>query len=398
MRLSSTPLTKKMGRFLILTVLSAGVAVPARMGHAQSTSQWQQSPIMPAKSDKSEPDAGYRYLMLDTGGSGGMFGMGDVHSNLHSVDFWDQRSGWAAGDGGVFKTEDGGLNWVRIMPATLAPAHWWRVALRDKDNIWLLKQYHGQPKGELFRSLDGGKTWNEVLQGKLRSALDLQVRGPVIRVLCGDYESYRSDDGGDTWVIEGFGGLLHGVVTISAPGDIHFPSGYRLFVLGQYQRKARLITSEDNGRHWSVVPLPEPLAARYWLFKLYFSTSYVGAIGLDNGRVALTRDGGRTWESRVVAAGRPITALWLDGYGKGFAALENGNIDNPGTALLTSDNGGRDWHPIYRGRVQFNAISGHDANRLWAVGKVIDVIPNDAVMFIFKPDPSKAVAGTRANR
>lgn len=382
MKLSSTPLIKKMGWFLILTVLSAGVAIPAEMGHAQPASQWQQSPVALVKPDQSEADAAYRYLILDTGGSGGMAGRGDVRSNLRSVDFWDQRNGWAAGDGGVFKTEDGGLSWIRIMQSTLAPAHWWRVALRDKNDIWLLKHFHGQAKGELFRSLDGGKTWNEVLQGKLRSALDLQVRGPVIRVLCGDYESYRSDDGGDTWVIEGFGSLLEGAATISAPGDMHLPLGYRLFVLGQYQHKARLIMSDDNGRRWSVVPLPEPLASRYWLFKLYFSTSFAGAIGQDNGRILLTRDGGRTWENRVVAAGRPITALWFDGLGKGFAAIENNNIDNPGTALLATDNGGGDWRPIYRGRVQFNAIAGQTTDHLWAVGNVSDAVSNDVVMLL----------------
>lgn len=382
-------LTPKLQRFWVLVVLSAGIAVFGRAGHAQAASQWQQSPVMPAKPDKSEPNTDYRYLMLDSGGSGGMFGKGDVRGNLRSVAFWDQRYGWAAGDGGVFRTDDGGLTWIRIMPATRAPAYWRQVALRTKDDVWLLKYYHSQAKGELFRSLDGGKTWKEVLQGKLRSASDMQVRGPMIRVLCGDYPSYRSDDGGDTWVVEPFGGLLHGVVAISAPGDMHFQSGYRLFVLGHYQRKPRLITSDDQGQRWTLVQLPEPLALRYWLFKLYFATSFVGAIGLDDGRVVLTRDGGRTWESRVVEAGRAITALWLNSFGQGFAAIENSNLDNPGTALLITHNGGATWSPMYRGRVQFNAIAGQNADRLWAVGKVSDVVPNDAVMLIFKSNTPK---------
>lgn len=364
--------------------------------HAQQTSQWQQSPVSLTAPEQSGADTDYRYLMLETGGSGGMFGKGDIHSNLQSTDFWDERTGWAAGEGGVFKTEDGGLSWTRIMQPALSPARWVRVVLREKNDVWLLKQYHGQARGELFRSRDGGKNWYEVLKGKLLSGHDLQVRGPVIRVLCGDFQSYQSTDSGDTWIAENFGGLLHGTVAISAPGDINFPSGYRYFVLGHYQRKARLIISDDNGRTWSVIGLHGSLPSRYWLFKLFFATSFVGAIGLEDGRVLLTHDGGRTWKSRELAKERPVTALWFDGFGNGFSATENSNPVSPGTALLTTDDGGETWRPFYRGHVQFNAIAGQNHNRLWAVGKGGGAIPNDAVMLIIKSDTvGKTTAGVQ---
>jgi photosystem II stability/assembly factor-like uncharacterized protein len=362
--------------------------------HAQQTSQWQQNPVALATPAKSDTDTGYRYLMLDTGGSGGMFGKGDIHSNLQSTDFWDEHTGWAAGEGGVFKTEDGGVSWTRIMQPALSPARWWRVALREKNDVWLLKQYHGQANGELYRSRDGGKNWHEVLKGKLHGAADLQARGPVMRVLCGDFRSYRSIDGGDTWIDENFGGLLHGTVAISAPGDMRFPSGYRHFVLGHYQRKVRLIASDDNGRTWSVLRLPEPLPPSYWQFKLFFATTFAGAISLVDGRVLLTRDGGKSWKSRMLAKEKPITALWFDDFGTGFAAIENSNAVSPGTALLKTDDGGATWHPIYRGRVQFNAITGQNSGHLWAVGKGGSDIPSDAVMLIFKTNAArKTVSG-----
>lgn len=352
--------------------------------YAQQTSQWQQSPVALAASNKSDTDTSYQHLMLDTGGSGGMFGRGDIHSNLQSTAFWDKRTGWAAGEGGVFKTQDGGVSWTRIMRPAVLPARWLRVALREKNDVWLLKQYHGQARGELFRSRDGGKNWHEVLKDKLRSAYDLQVSGPVIRVLCGDFQSYQSIDGGNTWLNENFGGLLEGTVAISAPGDMSFPSGYRHFVLGQFQRKARLITSDDNGRTWSVIRLPESLPSRYFLFKLFFASSFVGAIGLDDGRVLLTRDGGKSWKSHELAKQKRITALWLDGFGNGFAAIENSNTVSPGTALLTTGDGGTTWRQLYSGRVQFNAIAGQNADRLWAVGQGSDEVPSDVVMLIFK--------------
>ena len=355
-------------------------------GAAANTSQaaglWQQNPLYSANTKAINPGADqYTYRMLDTGGTGGMAGKGDIHNGLRSVDFWDDKNGWTAGEGGVFKTDDGGLTWRRSLPAGRIPSYWWRVRMRGPREIWALKRFHGQPRAELYRSLDDGDSWAEVLQGRLRGAADLQVRGSDIFVLCGDSPSYRSSDGGRTWSVEKFGGLLNGAVAISEPGGTDTKQGGRIYVLGQFRRAMRLIRSVDSGRTWKIVSLPADTAAHFSLAVMFFANGDVGAIGLDNGLLLFTTDGGKTWEQSNTPNGKGVTALWMDDSGKGFFATENSNRASPGLALSQADFRRKSYLPARTAAVEFHEI-GASPHRIVAVGSVRSGIPNDAVLVI----------------
>ena len=344
---------------------------------------WQESPLYSADTHSSDTlTTHYRYRILDTGGTGGMGGKGDVHNGLRSVDFWDNTHGWAAGEGGVFKTDDGGMTWRRILPAGKAPAYWWRVRMRGPDEIWALKRYHGLPRAGLFRSRDGGSTWTEILKGRLRSAADLYVRGQDIFVLCGDYANYRSSDGGRTWRGEKFDGLLHGTIAISRPGGAGPGQGNRIFVLGHFHRKIRLIRSDDSGQTWHIVPLPSEASAHYLNAVMFFASDLLGGIGLNSGTLLFTADGGRNWSATSGSPnGKGVTAIWMDRGGNGFFATQNNNPASPGLALTQADFRNGIYIPAQTAAVEFHEIVAL-SSRLLAVGTVKGMIPNDAVIMI----------------
>jgi photosystem II stability/assembly factor-like uncharacterized protein len=121
---------------------------------------------------------------------------------------------------GVFKTTDGGKTWARVLfvdehtgcsDLSIDPQHpnilyaaMWQVSFKT----WQLNS--GGPGSGIFRSKDGGKTWERLSHGLPggqvhpvgKTSVDVAYSQPnVVYALieAKDPGLYRSDDGGDTW-------------------------------------------------------------------------------------------------------------------------------------------------------------------------------------------------------
>jgi|GEM_PF-1576308 len=321
------------------------------------------------------------FLVLDTGGSGGGFGHGDIRQHLHDVHFWNSEIGWTAGYGGVFRTEDGGLTWKRMRPK----GGWYHLEMTGPKEVWLHEGFHGKGKAKLWLTRDNGEHWNEVAAETFRGYTDLLCRAGERWLLCGGYHSYRSRDGGKTWSIENMGGLLHGRNKISIPADVHTPQGFTIYVLGHHGRTLRLIRSQDSGGTWSVVPIP-PLP-RHHAWQMTFVTSLRGWLGGPKGEILFTDDGGRTWERRDLPSGpdQRVKSIWFSQTGRGFAAVVNRNFAKRRHTLYESHDNGKHWWPVLGGMKSVNRLFAFGPGQLWAVGTVPGYVPNDLVA-ILKPE------------
>ena len=116
---------------------------------------WQGQPCIAGARAAPLSSAASRFLVLDTGGSGGGFGQGDARDSLRDAFFWNEKLGWACGYGGVFKTEDGGLSWKRMKPR----GDWQQLKMTGPEELWLLEGRHpgGPGMAWLWHSTDGGK-------------------------------------------------------------------------------------------------------------------------------------------------------------------------------------------------------------------------------------------------
>ena len=334
---------------------------------------WQGDTYPESVPGTAEPD---RFLVLDSGGSGGGFGQGDVRQKLHDVHFWDTRNGWACGYGGVFKTSDGGLTWTRMKPA----GGWYQIEMTGPQEIWLEEGKHpgGPGNAWLWHSTDGGVTWREELAGKLAGYHDLYCRGEERWILCGGFPSFRSRDGGRTWEHVNFGGLLQSATRIAVPADLPTPGGFTVYVAGSSGPSRRLIRSDDGGRTWRLLPLPE--APAHWRYVPFFATSRVGWLGApDGGKVLFTADGGETWENRPLPTDQGVTSLWFDLHGHGFAAVENSDFTHPRAALFETTNSGNHWTEILGGQKHIDRIFGIGPGKVWIVGDVPGYVQNDLV-------------------
>jgi len=359
-------------------VVCALAAAPS--GGLCAQSRWQER-AFPNDKGTEEAISPSRFLVLDTGGSGGGFGKGDVRKQLHDVHFWNRKIGWTCGYRGVFRTEDGGLTWRRVKP----PGGWYHVEMTGPREIWLLEGHHpgGWGKVWLWHSTDNGENWHEVLADKLAGYSDLYCRGRQCWVLCGGFPSYRSRDGGETWQRERFGGLLHGTLKIAIPADVATAKGFAIYVVGQFERKVRLVKSGDGGDTWSVVNLPE--GGLSWGRAIHFATSQKGWVGGNEGEVLYTEDGGASWQERDLPTDQRVMSLWLDQSGWGFAAVLNNDFLRFRQTLYETRDGGRAWTAVLGGAKHVSRLFALGRGSVWAVGDVPGFVPNDLVAILDRP-------------
>ncbi len=396
---------------------------------SQAAGQWQGTAPPPlAEEEVQAHRRASQFLVLNTGGSGGMFGQGDLRRNLLDVAFWhDGQHGAVCGDAGAFYTADGGLSWQRIRedPRKEYPGakgvRYYSVAISGAEEIWLVEGEAPSRGRHLWHTTDAGRTWEDVserLPGELKSVSDLEVRGPHVWLLAGDQSrsSYRSDDGGQTWqrlsVLPGARLSHH---SIAVPISAAFNKLKTAYVLGlangkSGQRVPALARTDDGGRTWRRVDMPvaDTLPKDIDQYRIAFATPEAGMIALPapglnfvgkgawekkpgaTASVLVTTDGGGSWTRRALPGEElAVSALWLDPDDPehAFAGVWNGFVDQKGEpregpALYETFDGGRRWATAIRGRPQINAIFGLDGRRVWAVGNREGFQANDVVAIL----------------
>ncbi len=241
---------------------------------------------------------------------------------------------------GAMRSDDGGRTWrdaSRTLPKRRA-RNGVSVAIHpsDPDVVWL------GTDGGLFKSADGGKNWRRLSQGLPtgKTTLDKDVHQTVSkilvdprdpqRVVIGLYASgvgepagvWRSADGGESWVESGEGlasGEIEGMPVMTLKDWVlemtQSASNPEVQLLAT---PIELYHSSDGGRKW--VKLGDKKASAVAGHPTDPKHFY---IGLGDGGVEESRDGGRTWTDLSAGLPRgqtanaePITVEFTDTNGK----------------------------------------------------------------------------------
>ncbi|MDR7553954.1 MAG: YCF48-related protein [Armatimonadota bacterium] len=150
--------------------------------------------------------------------SGGTFG----HVHALAIDV-EGRSLFLGAHTGLFRSEDGGTSWQRV---TLSPKHTHLDVMaiapdpRDRRTI-----YVGTHEAGVFKTTDGGATWAEVNTGLAGRdvhglAVDPTVAGKLHAAVREQGEGiYRTTDGGAKWtrVDDGPGGEVKVLASVNIP-------------------------------------------------------------------------------------------------------------------------------------------------------------------------------------
>jgi photosystem II stability/assembly factor-like uncharacterized protein len=270
------------------------------------------------------------------------------------------RGNVSHGDG-VYRSPDGGRTWTNVGLRDTRHIGRVRVHPRDPDTVWVAALGHAWgPSRErgVFRTRDGGRTWDHVLfKSERAGAVDLSLDPSNPRVLFAtvwqaqrspwsmtsggpDSSLWKSTDGGETWTdITRTPGLPRGVLgrvgVAVSPAD-----GRRVYALIEAEDGA-LFRSDDGGATWKRASEEAGLRGRPWYYMHVFADpSSADTLWVADYSLWKSVDGGKSFFEMPTPHGDNHD-LWID------PANPRRMIEGNDGGACVSFNGGMAWSSIY---------------------------------------------------
>ena len=273
------------------------------------------------------------------------------------------RVAWVAGTAGtVLRTVDGGRHWANVSPPAAADLQFRDIEAFDARRAVALTIGSGTDS-RVYATSDAGRTWTETFRNEDPAAfydcmtfLDRRRGLALSDPVDGKFRILATADGGRSWRVlpnAGMPDALPGEFAFAASGTCLVSAGGRAMFATGGGAAARVFTSRDGGRTWSVTDTPVPSGPSAGIYSLALKPSgeaiavggdYVTPDAAPAGAAYLR---GRTWTvARVVPGEYRSGSAWV---GRGPVALAVG----PTGSDLSRD-GGRTWKKFDTG--SFDAV------------------------------------------
>jgi photosystem II stability/assembly factor-like uncharacterized protein len=254
-------------------------------------------------------------------------------------------------------------NWL-VVPTEAYPKKRDDIIFVDRQN-----GYYGTGKGRLFKTVDGGASWNLAWErkGTFIRALGfvdgatgfLGNLGTGFPNVTDPNPLYRTSDGGRTWSPVDIGSApVAGICVIDIlkssvilEGDVR--ERVIIHAAGRANGPAQLLRSEDGGQSWIYIDLSGRAGM---ILDVKFITPQTGFVfaGTDSdvskssALILKTTDGGRTWRE-VYRSSRPMEIIWKASFADSktaFATIQNDNKANEQQRILKTADGGSHWSEL----------------------------------------------------
>jgi photosystem II stability/assembly factor-like uncharacterized protein len=322
-------------------------------------------------------DGGANWLNVSDGffgtGSVGAIGVAESDPNVIYVGMGESpiRGNVSHGDG-VYKSTDAGKTWKRVGLEDSRHIARVRVHPKNPDLVYAAVLGHifgpHEQRG-VYRSKDGGRTWERILyRGDRAGAIDLILDPSNANVIYAGFwdvkrtpyslESggpggglFKSTDGGDTWteITRNAGGPKAAIVgkigvTVSPANP------ERVWAIIEAE-DGGVFRSDNGGKTWTKTNESRNLRQRAWYYtRIYADTENVDSVYVLNVGFHKSSDGGRTFTTVAVPHG--------DNHDLWIAPNDNQRMieGNDGGANV-SFNGGRTWTEQDQATAQFYRVT-----------------------------------------
>jgi photosystem II stability/assembly factor-like uncharacterized protein len=267
---------------------------------------------------------------------------------------------YAGADDGIYQSRDGGARFERL-DSPMNTRHVWKIAIDPVDPDVI---FAGTRPAALFRSRDGGRTWEQLSVDMAEECENVRI--PRVTSLAVDPSDHRvvwagvevdgvrrSRDGGETW------SRIAGGLSDPDIHDVAVSVAESTTVLTSTPRE--IFASSDTGESWQGLgvgkhfhfPYCRSIALRADDPRVIFVATGDSAIG-STGAIQRSKDGGQTWEMLPLPC-EPNTPMWT------FAT----HPADPGLILacshygqlFASKDGGDSWAKLRREFTEIRALA-----------------------------------------
>ncbi len=354
-------------------------------------------------------------------------------SSLHMI---NATTGWALGMdystglNRILRTTDGGTSWQDVTPlqqgrlstsVTQKTSYAGNPYFLNACVAWVALAQPGNAPALLFRTGDGGKTWqqSELPGSDIRGInfIDARTGWLTVDVLkngkFAEEDFYHSVDGGQSWTKI----AISSPATSDQPGALPFANADNnpIFInattgwitgASSVSLNPRLYITRDGGRTWHQQLLPPPGNGDSRIFKSgtvvwqpqFFSAregilpvSFWAANSLD---VYITHDGGNSWQSTSLLriSTPPNLDIYAPTHDPLFVDANHGWIGNAWGApfLYTTSDGGKHWTKIVpqvnmlnTGLFDYSFVTSKVG---WALGSITHNSPASEPSLLFKTE------------
>jgi photosystem II stability/assembly factor-like uncharacterized protein len=235
---------------------------------------------------------GSNWITYGTGGAEEFFAITMLNQNTGYV---------SANNSKVFKTTNGGQNWVMMTQPSGSNYSLYSMDFVDENTGWVCANYTTIATGNVFKTTNGGNNWTQynlapTNPGSIMSCDFVDANTGFVSLNSSNKPVYKTTDGGVTWTpyTTGITGNINEVKAVNS----------NIIYAVTSSGTSRVAKSTNGGVNWLLITVPVVADYRGIDFK-DANTGYIN--GNSTTVISRTTDGGATWSfqnAHVVTLGR----------------------------------------------------------------------------------------------